>query len=112
MARAKKITPLLANGEITYDDEHKTTMRYVLNKELYYRCSRHERTDGTIERYVFPTLEANQKGPFPFDVYIDGKKRYPNTWTTDTKIQVFNHFCKHIEGKCKKFGLHFASKMH
>lgn len=109
IARAKKLTPLLVDGIIKGND---LTIKYVLVKELYYRCSKHERSNGTIERYVFPTLEANQNGSFPFEVYMDGEKTNPNLWTPSTKIMLFKRICKHIEEKCLKFNIHFASKMH
>ena len=110
--KAKKLTPLLVNGEITYK-EHDSIMKYVLiKKDLYYRCSKHERTDGTTERWIFPTLEVHRNHPFPFDVYVDGVKSHPNLWTDSTKKETFDHLCDHINKKCKQFGLHFASKMH
>jgi hypothetical protein len=111
IAMAKKIVPFLVDGEITYR-EHDSIMKYVLKKELTYRCNHHINDEGIERIDVFPTLEVHQNHPFPFDVYIDGVKRYPNLWDAETKIYTFDHFCELINKKCKKFGLHFASKMH
>lgn len=111
IANAKKIIPFLINGEITYS-HHDSTMKYILKKDLTYRCNQHINDDQTIRTDVFPTLDVHQNHPFPFDVYIDGVKRYPNLWDIETKRKTFEHFCNHIEKKCKKFGIHFAHKMH
>jgi hypothetical protein len=111
IAMAKKIMPFLVDGEITYT-QHDTIMKYVLKKELTYRCNQHINDDGTERIDVFPTLEVHRNHQFPFDVYIDDVKRYPNLWTDSTKIETFDHFCDHINKKCKKFGLNFAHKMH
>ncbi len=111
IAMAKKIMPFLVDGEITYS-HHDSIMKYELKKQLSFRCNEHINDDGTERIDVFPTLEVHRNHPFPFDVYVDGEKMSPDTWTIKTKIETFDHFCDHINKKCKKFGLYLAHKMH
>lgn len=111
IAMAKKIMPLLVDGLISYQ-HHDSTMKYILKKDLEYRCNVITNDDGSELIHVYPTLHVHVNHPFPFEVYVDDVKMHPNLWTDSTKKESFDHFCDHIDKKCKQFGLHFASKMH
>ena len=126
LANAKKVTPLLMNGEVTKKLGRKAKVedfiyRYTFTGNLFYRCGKHKETDGTEHVWIFPTLIVDSGEPIPFIVSLHGGNNGELTYfhnlfsnkinqrdNEDGTLIVFNLICKDIEKKCKQFGLHFA----
>lgn len=126
LANAKKVTPLLMNGEVTKKFEGTPKVddiiyRYTFTGNLFYRCGKHKETDGTEHVWIFPSLIVEQNEPLPFICGVnggnEGKVLYSENMFSNVINQkkndantlfIFNMICEDIEKKCKQFGLHFA----